>query len=296
MPSSTRRAYAAWIVVCVVWSTTYLGIRVAIETIPPFVMSALRWIPAGALILAALKARGERLPPPAEWGSLAVLGFLLIAVANGALAWSELTIPSGLAALLVTTTPFWIVGVDAMMPGGEPLTLRTIAGLAIGFAGILFLVGPDLQMGSGSGFLAGVIVSQIGCAAWAVGSAYARRRRVEENVLGAAAFEMLFGGIFLLAAGTLHGEWSMLTFTTRTVAAYVYLTLVGSIAAFSAYLYALKHLPVSFVSLYAYINPVIAVVLGTLLLKEPFSGRTAVAGGVVLAGMSLVRRGTPAQS
>ena len=183
-----------------------------------------------------------------------------------------------------------------MMPGGEPLTLRTIAGLAIGFAGILFLVGPDLQMGSGGGFLAGVIVSQIGCAAWAVGSAYARRRRVDENVLGAAAFEMLFGGMFLLAAGTLLGEWSMLTFTTRTVAAYVYLTLVGSIAAFSAYLYALKHLPVSFVSLYAYINPVIAVVLGTLLLKEPFSWRTAVAGGIVLAGMSLVRRGTPAQS
>ena len=289
---SVRRAYAAWIVVCIVWSTTYLAIRVAIETIPPFVMSALRWIPAGGLILAMLKARGERLPPPAAWGSLAVLGFLLIAVGNGALAWAELTIPSGLAALLVTTTPFWIVGVDALMHGGEPLTLRTVAGLAIGFAGIVFLVAPDLQMGSGTGFLAAFFVTQIGCAAWALGSAYARRRRLEENVLGAAAFEMLFGGVFLLAAGTLRGEWSMLTFNARTTAAYVYLTLAGSIAAFSAYVYALKHLPVSFVSLYAYINPVMAVVLGTLLLQEPFSWRIVVAGGVVLAGMSLVRRAT----
>src|SRR5947207_15084140 len=112
---SSRRAYAAWIVVCVVWSTTYLGIRVAIETMPPFVMSGLRWTPAGAVILAALKARGEYLPPRSQWGALAVLGFLLIAVANGALAWAELTIPSGMAALLVTTTPFWIVGVDALM-------------------------------------------------------------------------------------------------------------------------------------------------------------------------------------
>ena len=130
MAPSRRRAYVAWIVVCVVWSTTYLGIRIAIETIPPLVMSALRWIPAGGLILAALKARSERLPPLAAWGSLAVLGFLLIGVANGALAWAELTIPSGLAAVLVTTTPFWIVGVDALMRGGEPLTLRTVAGLA----------------------------------------------------------------------------------------------------------------------------------------------------------------------
>src|SRR5438132_13187479 len=105
MSSSTHRAYAAWIVVCLVWGTTYLGIRVAIETIPPFAMSGLRWIPAGALILAVLKARGERLPPLAAWGPLAVLGLLLITVSNGVLAWAELTIPSGLQALLGTPTP-----------------------------------------------------------------------------------------------------------------------------------------------------------------------------------------------
>jgi drug/metabolite transporter (DMT)-like permease len=180
------------------------------------------------------------------------------------------------------------------MPDGEPLTLRRVLGLVVGFAGIVTLVWPEIRVGEGGrAFLAGVVSAQIACVGWAIGSSYARHRgrgdAKEENVLATAAFEMLLGGIVLLIVSIALHEPSKLTFTPRSAGALVYLIFVGAIAGFSAYAYALKHLPVATVSLYAYVNPVIAVVLGTLILKEPFSARIGVAGAIVLAGMLLVR-------
>jgi drug/metabolite transporter (DMT)-like permease len=161
--------------------------------------------------------------------------------------------------------------------------------LLVGFGGIVLLVWPEIHVEGGRQFLGGVVAAQLACVGWAVGSTYARRHGREENVLATAAFEMLFGGLLLLALAVVRHEWAALTFTPRTASALAYLTFVGAIAGFSAYAYALKHLPVATVSLYAYINPVIAVVLGTLVLREPFSARMALAAGVVLAGMALVR-------
>jgi drug/metabolite transporter (DMT)-like permease len=291
MPAhNQRRAYFAWVVVCLIWGTTYLGIRIALESIPPLLMAAFRWIAAGSLLIAALKIRGERLPSPREYGSLAVLGLLLLGLGNGGVVWAEQTVPSGLTAVLVATAPFWMIGTDAVMHDGDPLVLRRVVGLIIGFGGIVVLVWPELRMGAaGRAFLGGVVAAQIACVGWAVGSSYARRRGHEENVLGAAAFEMLFGGLLLLAAGSLRGEWAMMAFTPRSAGALVYLIVFGAIAGFSAYAYALKHLPVAFVSLYAYINPVIAMVLGTVVLGEASGPRTLTAAAVVLVGMWLVR-------
>jgi drug/metabolite transporter (DMT)-like permease len=257
-------------------------------------MAAIRWITAGSLLAAALAARGERLPAPRAWPSLVVLGVLLLGFGNGAVVWAEQTVPSGLTAVLVATSPFWMVGIDACMPDGERLTLRRVAGLMIGFGGIVMLVWPEIQLGeTGRAFLGGVIAAQVACVGWAIGSSYARRRghrqAKDENVLATAAFEMLFGGVFLLVAGLARGEASRLVFTPRTSGALAYLTFVGAIGGFTAYAYALKHLPVATVSLYAYINPLIAVALGVLILKEPFSPRMMVAAAVVFAGMILVR-------
>jgi drug/metabolite transporter (DMT)-like permease len=183
-----------------------------------------------------------------------------------------------------------MIGIDAVMHDGDPLVPRRVVGLIIGFGGIVVLVWPELRLGAaGRAFLGGVIAAQIACVGWAVGSSYARRRGYEENVLGAAAFEMLFGGVLLLAAGSLRGEWAMMAFTPRSAGALVYLIVFGAIAGFSAYAYALKHLPVAFVSLYAYINPVIAMVLGTVVLGEASGPRTLTAAAVVLVGMWLVR-------
>jgi drug/metabolite transporter (DMT)-like permease len=275
--------------VCLVWGTTYLGIRISLETIPPLLMSAFRWIAAGSLLIAVLKMRGERMPLRRTWPSLALLGLLLLGFGNGAVVWAERTVPSGLTAVLVAMSPFWMVGIDAIMSDGEALTMRRVAGLLVGFAGIVMLVWPDIRLAGGRAFLGGVIATQIACLGWAIGSTYARRRGQEENVLATAAVEMLFGGVLLLAAGLARGEWRMLAFNVRTSAALAYLVFIGAIAGFSAYAYALKHLPLATVSLYAYVNPIIAVMLGILVLREPFGARMLVAAAIVLVGMALVR-------
>ena len=291
---SVRRAYLAWIAVCLIWGTTYLGIRIALETIPPLLMASMRWIAAGGLLIVMLALRGERLPARREWPSLAILGILLLGFGNGAVVWAEQTVPSGLTAVLVATSPFWMVGIDALMPDGEAIALRRVLGLVIGFGGIVMLVWPELHFdGSGGGFLGGVIAAQIACVGWAVGSSYARKRgrgdARGENVLATAAFEMLLGGIALLIVSLALHETARLTFTPRTTGALLYLIFVGAIGGFSAYAYALKHLPVATVSLYAYVNPIIAVVLGALVLGEPLDARMVLAAIVVFVGIALVR-------
>jgi drug/metabolite transporter (DMT)-like permease len=282
------RAYVAWVAVCLIWGTTYLGIRVALETMPPFLMGGLRWTIAGGALALILLARGEPLPTRDDLRRMTLLGFLLIVLGNGAVIWAEQWVPSGLTALIVASSPFWMVGVDRAA-GGDRLTARTLAGLALGFCGIVLLVGPELSAGFGSGFGGGLIALQIAEIGWALGSSYSRRQSASANVLASAAGEMLAGGLMMLVAGTAAGEWRTLHFTPRTAAAFAYLTTIGSIGGFAAYVYALKHLPIAFVSLYAYINPVIAVVLGVLILGEPFSSRTVVAAGIVLAGVALVQ-------
>jgi drug/metabolite transporter (DMT)-like permease len=288
-----RRAYFAWVAVCLIWGTTYLGIRIALETIPPLMMAALRWIAGGLVLIAALRVSGERLPPAREWPALALLGILLLGIGNGAVVWAEQTVPSGLTAVLVAMSPFWMVGVDAFMADGERLTVRRVIGLLVGFGGIVLLVWPDLRREGAHGFLAGVVSTQIACAGWAAGSSYARWRgrghAHHENVLATAALEMLLGGLVLLAASLVLREGARVAFSPRSTTALVYLTLVGAVGGFSAYAYALKHLPVATVSLYAYVNPMIAVVLGTVVLQEPLSPRIVSAGLIVLAGSALVR-------
>jgi drug/metabolite transporter (DMT)-like permease len=284
------RAWIAWIAVCLIWGTTYLAIKIALETIPPFLMGGLRYTTAGLLLAVILRARGHRLPARPTWGPLAIVGFFMIALGNGGVVWAEQSVPSGLTAVLIGTSPFWMVGVDALVPGGQRVLARQWMGLTVGFLGIVILVWPDITAGGegGRAFGWGVVAVQIACAGWAVGSAYTRRHVLPRDILGSAALQMIFGGGFMLAAGTLIGEWDNLSFSARTGPMFVYLTLAGSVVAFAAYSYALKHLDVAVVSLYTYVNPVIAVVLGTLLLDEPFSPRMLVAAAVILAGMLIV--------
>jgi drug/metabolite transporter (DMT)-like permease len=287
MPPTTR-AYLAWIAVCLVWGTTYLAIRIALESIPPFLMASFRWLAAGALLLGWFALRGRRMPAFRSWPSLALLGVLLLGFGNGAVVWAEQTVPSGLTSMLVAAVPFWMVGIERLRSDHEPLTSRRLAGLLVGFGGILLLVWPELDLDSTGGFLRGVIATQIACLGWAIGSSYARRRR-DENVLVAAAFQMLAAGVALFVVGSAAGEWEGLRVTPRAAGALVYLIIAGSMLGFSAYAYALKHLPVATVSLYAYVNPIIAMLLGTAVLGEPLTARIAVAGVVVLAGVGLVR-------
>ena len=290
----TRRAYLAWMAVCLIWGTTYLFIRIAIETIPPLLMAACRWIVAGAVLLLVCRARGARLPSPRAWPSLAARGLLLLGFGNGAVAWAEQAVPSGLTAVLVAIVPFWMVGIDALLGGSAPPSARQLVGLVVGFGGIVVMVWPELWAGvTGHAFLSGIAATQLACVGWALGSTYARRRggQRDEETFPAVALEMLFGGLLLLIAGSLMGEWASATVTLRTGTALAYLILVGSVGGFSAYRYALQHLPVATVSLYAYANTVIAILLGVIVLGETFNWRMGVAAAAALAGIALVRQG-----
>jgi drug/metabolite transporter (DMT)-like permease len=192
--------------------------------------------------------------------------------------------------VIIATTPFWMVGVEAWVPGGERLTWRHLTGLLLGFLGIVLLVGPSLLAGglAARHTIAGVVALQIACAAWAVGSAYGKRHGGKVSPAMSAAMQMAWGGLIMLAAGTLHGEWPLLRFTASSAAALAYLAIFGSLGAFAAYMFALTHLPVSIVSLYAYVNPIIAVALGTLLLGEPFDARMVAGIVVILLGLATV--------
>src|SRR4051794_4201606 len=189
---SHARAYAAWLAVCLIWGTTYLGIRISLESIPPLLMAAMRWTTAGGLMILLLAVGGGTAAAPRGGAGLALLGVLLLGFGNGAVVWAEQTVPSGLTAVLVATSPFWMVGVEAMMKRGERITTRRLLGLVIGFAGIVMLVWPEISFGAGGGaFLGGVIAAQIACIGWAIGSSYARHRgrgtASAENVLATAA-------------------------------------------------------------------------------------------------------------
>lgn len=285
------RAYVAWVIVCLVWGTTYLGIHVALETIPVALLAGLRWLIAGALLAVVVPVIGQRLPPFRMWPSIALIGFLMAVVGNGGVVWAQQHVASGLAAVVVAMVPFWSVIVEALLPDGERMTPRMLIGLALGFLGIVVLVWPQLQPGGSTGwtFLAGVVALQLACAGWAIGTSYLKRNPTHGSPLGSLAVQMLLSGVMLMVIATLTGEWARLSFTPRTIGAMAYLVVFGSIVGYSAYLYALKNLPVSTVSLYAYVNPVIAVLLGSLLLNEPFTPRIALASLLVFAGIAVVK-------
>ena len=287
----TTRAWTAWIAVCLIWGTTYLAIKVALETIPPFLMGGLRYLSAGLLLAAILRARGHKLPGVSAWPTLAVVGFFMLGFGNGGVVLAEGWIPSGLTAVLIGTTPFWMLGVEAMFSRQTVIHAREWLGVAVGFAGIVMLVWPEITAGGteGSNFLWGVVAVQLACAGWAVGSAYTKRHVLPSDILGSAAMQMIFGGLAMLIVGTVLGEWSALHFTSKTAGMFLYLTLAGSLVAFAAYSYALKHLDVAIVSLYTYVNPIIAVILGAILLGEPLHFRMVIAAAIILAGMAIVR-------
>jgi drug/metabolite transporter (DMT)-like permease len=290
-PVTRKRAYLAFAMVCLIWGTTYLAIKVALETVPPMAMGGMRYAIAGVVLATVLHLRGTPLPPRSTWPAFAFVGFFMLGLGNGGVVVAEQYVPSGLAAVLIATSPFWSMGVEAMWPGGERLRPRQFAGLVVGFGGILVLVWPDLiaSFTAGSRYGLGVLALQIACLGWAIGSSYAKRYSQSRDVLAGAAMQMLFGGLWMLLFATLAGEWPRLHFTGKTAFALVYLTLAGSLAAYTAYAYALKYLPVSTVSLYTYVNPIIAVVLGTLLLDEPFGVRMLLAAAIIAAGMVIVR-------
>jgi len=292
MKHEKAAAYGAFALICVVWGTTYLFIRIALETIPPLLLTGSRFVVAGLILLLIARLRGENIPRDFRTlANLAFVGFLLVGVGNLAVVWAEQWVPSGLAALLVATAPFWMTIIEALRPNGERLSLRGGIGMFIGFLGVAMLVTPGGGMTGkwSAAFLLGALAIQIGGACWQYGSAHAKYNLKNVPLVSSSALQMLFGGLIVTVVGFAIGEASRFTLTPRTFGALAYLTIFGSIIAYSAYLFALAHMRTTHTALYAYVNPVVAVFLGWLILSEPLTWVSIVAMAIILAGVALVQ-------
>lgn len=284
-------AYAAFAVVCVVWGTTYLAIRIALESVPPLLLTGSRFTIAGVMMLAIAKLRGETIPRDLRTlANLALVGFLMVGVGNLAVVWAEQWVPSGLAALLVATAPFWMAVIELFRRDGERLSLQSGFGMVLGFLGVALLVTPRGSGGAWSiPFLLGALAIQVGGMCWQLGSAHGKYNLRHVPLMASSALQMFFGGAIVTLAGFALGEAPRFALNPRTFAALAYLTIFGSILAYSAYVFALAHMRTTHTSLYAYVNPVVAVFLGWLILDEPLTALSIVAMIVILAGVALVQ-------
>jgi drug/metabolite transporter (DMT)-like permease len=283
------KAYAAWLSVCFFWGTTYLAIRVGVQHMPPALFAGIRWAAAGVIFLAYLRWRKMAWPDRRQMGHMTVIGGLLLVVANGCVVWAEQWVPSGLTALIVATLPLWVAGIEALLPHGSPMTVRKVLGIGIGFAGLVVLFYPDLKAGAEPAYLHGAVALLAAPCAWALGSLYAKSHAVSVNPLMAAAVQMIVAGAVLGLIGTGMGEWSRLRISPAGLAAMAYLIVFGSIVGYGSFVYALAHLPTTKVSLFAYVNPVIAVFLGWLILDERLDPFVILATVLVFAGVLLVK-------
>jgi drug/metabolite transporter (DMT)-like permease len=284
--------WAALITVYVVWGSTYLGIRFAIESLPPFTMGGVRFVFAGAALYAWRRARGDVAPSVREWRSAAIVGLLLLAGGSGSVVWAEQRIASGVAALLVAMVPLWMVLIDMVRPGGHRPGWRAGLGVLTGFAGVALLIRPTQAAGSaGSVDLVGAAAVMLGSLLWSIGSLYNRTAQLPASPLLATSMEMLAGGAGLLLLGTLTGEWARLDvggISARSLLALAYLVAVGAWVGYSAYTWLLRVAPTPLVSTYAYVNPLIAIVLGHVLAGEPFTARVLLAAAVIVGSVALI--------
>jgi drug/metabolite transporter (DMT)-like permease len=288
---SNTLAYAALAVVCSVWGTTYLAIRIAVETIPPFLLTAVRYTTAGLILLAIARMRGEPLPRSKRvLGELALVGFLLVCLGNLSVVWAEQWVPSGPAALFVATAPFWAALLERLRKDGERVTLGATVGMVLGFVGVAMLVTPT---GAGAyfntEFVLGVLAIQAGCVAWQYGTSRAKYNLRELTPVVSSGLQMLAGGIVVGIVGFAIGEAPRFRPSTGGLLALAYLSTIGAVLAYTAYIYAVRHLPMSIASLYAYVNPVVAVILGWLILNEQLTWVSIAAMCVILVGVALVQ-------
>lgn len=292
--SSTAGLVAAFTAVYLIWGSTYLAIRYAVETIPPLLMMGMRHVVAGTLLYAWARSRGTPAPRWREWMRPAAIGAVLFLGGHGSLAWAEQRVPSGIAALLVATLPLWIVVLARMWGTERRLGGRALAGLVVGFMGVAVLFGPDAWRHNGELNLLGAVAVPLGTFAWAAGTIYMRSVKMPESPVLSSAMQMLAGGASLLLAASVTGEAGQFHFaavTARSWLALVYLTVFGSIVAFTAYTWLHMVASPSRVATYAYVNPVVAVLLGWALASEPMGWFTVLAMVIILAGVALVNSG-----
>ena len=283
------RVWLALVTVYVVWGSTFIALAIAVRDLPPFLAMSVRHLVAGAVLLAVALPRGDRAGDRIGRRQIAagfVFGGLLFVAGHGSLAWAQQTVPAGVAALVVGTIPIWMALFDRIA-FGKRLPLAAYAGIAVGFVGLAFLFDP---FGAGSVDRLGAFVIIVGAMCWAIGSLYSRRAPLPKRPIVSAGLASLCGGILLAGYSAISGEIGEATWTRDATLALAYLIVVGSFVGFTAYVWLLRVAPISLVSTYAYVNPIVAVALGWLILDEAITVQMAVAGAAVLLSVAVILR------
>jgi len=276
--------------VCFFWGTTYLGIRIAIESMAPPVLMALRYSISGIILLAVAYFSKAHLPSGRELWFTSLFGVIIIGAGTGCLVYAEQWVPSGLASVFITLSPFWMIGIDAAIPGGQRLHGPTILAMLVGLGGTTLLVAPEIASGGFSGPLVrGFLLIELGCGGWCLGSILQRRHQTKAHPVVSGAIQQLATGL-AFAIPALLAKPHPATWSARSIGAVAYLIVFGSIVGYSAYIFVLDRLPVSVVSIYNYINPIIAVFLGWLFFREHFGLEEVIAMLIIFAGVALVKR------
>ncbi len=291
---SNLKAYIALAIVCIFWGTTYLALRIGVLGFPPFLFSGIRQVAAGVLLFIAMAFMGkiEKL----SWsdiGKQALPGILLITLGNGIIGWAELYIPSGLAALIVSVMPIYVVVLN-VISGKEQkqFNWKIIMGFVLGCAGIILIFKDNLADLGRPEYLWGILASFGACLFWAIGSIYLKSNTFRTSAYSNAAIQFTSGGLGCFVFSLIFDDYSQLdSITSDSLWALLYLTLVGSLLAYMSYLYAIKHLPIVLVSTYAYVNPVIAILLGVVILSEKITMITIMALAATLYGVYLINKG-----
>jgi len=297
--NKNTRIWIALIAVYLIWGSTYLAIRYVVESIPPFISAGIRFAIAGTLLYFWRRATGDTPPTRRQWRDTAIIGILLLVGGNGLVAWAEQFVPSGIAALLISTVPIWMVLIEFLRPGGEKPSKGAVVGLVLGFVGIVLMIGPGkLSVEVGKLHPLGLIAIPTASFLWALGSVYSKSADLPASSLMTTSAEMLTGSAALFIVGAVRGEFGTFEISSVLTTSWiglVYLIIVGALGGFAAYAYVLRHAPISLVSTYAYVNPVIALLLGAAIAQESLDGRTIFSAVVILGAVILIttsRRGS----
>jgi drug/metabolite transporter (DMT)-like permease len=289
--ASRAQIIAAFASIYVIWGSTYLAIRYAVETMPPFVMGGARFLVSGTILYLWSRYRGAPRPTRIHWRNAIIAGGFLLLGGNGAVVWAEQFVPSGLTALLVSILPFWLVIIEWVRPPRRRPSGAVLIGLVLGFVGIIVLVGPSSVGGHGNVAPIGALVLILGSLSWAIGSFWSRDAQLPESGLLTTGMEMLGGGALMLIVGALSGEFAQLdvhAISKASAIGLLYLVTFGSLLGFTSYIWLLDKVSPARLGTYAYVNPLVAVMLGWAIAGERLSIRTGVAAAIVICAVALI--------
>lgn len=284
-------AYLALAAVCFFWGTTYLALRIGVESVPPFLFTAIRQSIAGLILMSLFLFWRTKMPSRGEFWVHIISGFLMITLGNGLVAWAEMYVTSGVAALICALLPFWVIMIGLLVGSSDKLNLQVWAGMLLGWVGLALIFGDSLADFANPNYTIGILMIFVANIAWASGTIITKNVKRVANPLFGAGIQLFSGGVFAFMVSLLTENISKPNFTFSSFWALVYLIVFGSVVAFGCFLYVLSKLPATLTSMYAYINPIVAMLLGWLILNEKLNGVTIIAFAVTVLGVYLVNQG-----